>query len=79
MRITRIVTLAKMYDFGQCDHVTKTLIGRCSRHQVERKIGGVCVSAESVKAVIIIPDEIVEKYATIEAIKAPAAEVAEND
>lgn len=79
MKVTKIVTRATMYDVGRDGSYTRMYIGRLTRRKVENDSGGFCISAEHVKAVITIPDEIVEKYATFEVINTPADEVAEND
>ena len=79
MKVTKIVTRATMYDVDRDGSYTKMYIGCLTRRKVENDSGGFCISVEHVKAFITIPDEIVEKYATIEVINAPAAEVAEND
>ena len=79
MKVTKIVTRATMYDVDRDGSYTRMYIGRLTRRKVENDSGGFCIAVEHVKAVITIPDEIVEKYATIEVINAPAAEVAEND
>lgn len=81
MKVTKIVTLATMYDVERGEQYTKMYIGRLTRRKVENISGKVCVSVDCAKAVVTIPDVIVQKYATIEVINAPAAaaEVVEND
>ena len=79
MKVTKIVTRATMYDTERGEQYTKMYIGRLTRRKVENISGKACVLVECAKAVVTIPDEIVEQYASIEVINAPAAEVVEND
>ena len=79
MTVTKIVTKATMYDVESDKSYTKIYIGRLTKRKVENDSGGFCISVEHAKAVITIPNDIVETNATIEVINEPDAEVAEND
>ena len=68
MKVTKIVTRATMYDTESGEQYTKMYIGRLKRRKVENISGDVCLSVESVKARISIPDDVIEEYAEIEII-----------
>lgn len=68
MKVTKIVTKATMYDAESGEQYTKMYIGRLKRRKVENISGDVCLSVESVKARISIPDDVIEEYAEIEII-----------
>ena len=68
MKVTKIVTRAAMYDAESGEQYTKMYIGRLKRRKVENMSGDVCLSVESVKARISIPDDVIEEYAEIEII-----------
>lgn len=65
MKVTKIVTKATMYDAESGEQYTKMYIGRLKRRKVENISGDVCLSVESVKARISIPDDVIEEYAEI--------------
>lgn len=68
MKVTKIVTRATLYDAESGEQYTKKYIGRLKRRKVENISGDVCLSVESVKARISIPDDVIEEYAEIEII-----------
>lgn len=68
MKVTKIVTRATLYDAESGEQYTKMYIGRLKRRKVENISGDVCLSVESVKARISIPDDVIEEYAEIEII-----------
>lgn len=68
MKVTKIVTRATLYDVERGEQYTNMYIGRLKRRKVENISGDVCLSVESVKARISIPDEVIEEYAKIEII-----------
>lgn len=68
MKVTKIVTRATLYDAESGEQYTKMYIGRLKRRKVENISGEVCLSVESVKARISIPDDVIEEYAEIEII-----------
>lgn len=57
-----------MYDSEKGEQFTHVFIGRLNRRKVENISGDVCLSVESVKARISIPDDVIEEYAKIEII-----------
>lgn len=68
MKVTKIVTRATLYDDESGEQYSKMYIGRLKRRKVENISGDVCLSVESVKARISIPDDVIEEYAEIEII-----------
>lgn len=66
MKVTKVVTKAVMYDSEKGEQFTRLFIGRLSRRKVENITGMLCISVECVKAIISIPNTIVEHFAKIE-------------
>lgn len=66
MKLSKLVTKAVIYNREMKTEETRTYVGRHTKVAIEKMANAPVVEIETVKAIIEIPDEVVNQYMTIQ-------------